>query len=42
MLEVRVDIPVGPTFKVFLEAVYVIGFTEGESTEYVPVERRYN
>lgn len=33
-----VDIPVSPTIKVFLEIGYVIGFTEGESTGYMPVK----
>ena len=33
-----VDIPVSPTIKVFLEVGYAIGFTEEESTGYLPVK----
>jgi len=33
-----VDIPVSPSIKVFLEAGYVMGFTEGDGTEYLPLK----
>jgi len=33
-----VDIPVSPSLKIFLEAGYVMGFTEGDSTEYLPLK----
>jgi opacity protein-like surface antigen len=33
-----VDIPVSPTLKIFLEIGYAMGFTEGESTGYLPIK----
>jgi len=35
---VGVDIPVSPTVSIFLEVDYGMGFTEGESTGYLPVK----